>query len=243
MSFADSKRGSEGVPKNTPFADYYGEFNDVITNVQTTISSAQSNVRPDPELATEQVEDAERFLEEASELANSLEMEMQSLDMKARAAVRPLVTSSRETLSRHRSAVRAVRMDINTAQEENARVRLLADGADRERIRMADATSDLETASRSIVESRRNISETEAVGASILQDLQSQRGSLMRARTNLGAVDSGIDQSSSILSSMQRRALINRIICYVVGAFIIFACVAVLFARLFRRRHKVIVNV
>lgn len=213
-----------------------------MTSAQTAISNAQSHVRTDPERATEQLADAERFLEEASELANSLEMEMQSLDSKARAAVRPHVTTAREALSRHRSAVRAVRLDIDSAHDDNARVRLLSDAIDRDRIRMADATADVEAASRSILESRRNLTETESVGTSILQDLQAQRATISRARTNLGAVDSGIDYSSSILSSMQRRALFNRIIIYVIAIALGFACLLLLFNRLFHRR-KVVVNV
>lgn len=230
---------SELVPKNSPFPDYYAEFTDIMTSAQRTLSIAQeSATKSDSDRAIEHLSSSRRYLEEASELLNSLEMELQTLAPKVRTSLRPYVLSSRESLSRNRSTVRAIQLDIDSLDDSNARVRLLADGAESERIRVTDATSDIEAASKSIVDSRRNITETEVVGTSILNDLRAQRETIVRTRTNLGAVDDGIDHSSSILSSMQRRAIVNRIIIYVVGAFIFIACIAVLYIRLFHPNQR-----
>lgn len=240
MSYAHSQTRSEAIPENTPFADYHAEFNDVVTSVQTGISSAQTQVRTDATRATDTLANTQRLLEEASDLLNSMELEMQTLDSRSRQAVRPLVATARDGLSRLRGAARATRADIDACEDGLARVSLLADGGgNRDRDRLADSTADLEAASHSLVDSRRNISETEAVGSSILQDLQQQRATIVRARNNLGAVDSGLDHSSSILSSMNRRAVLNRIVVYIVGAAIAVACVAVLYVRLFHPRRQV----
>lgn len=234
MSHTLPGASSEAIQANTPFADYYAEFNDVVTSVQTAIASAQGHVQKDPTRATDQLVDTDRLLDEATDLLDSMELEVQSLDKSSRTKLRPHVLAAREKMTRLRSAIRAARMDVDAAEDGNARTRLLADGADRDQMRMSDATTDLEAASRSIVDSRRHVSETEAVGSSILQDLQEQRATIMRARNNLGTVETGLDQSSSILSTMQRRTILNRIVIYIVGAAIGISCLAVLYLRLFR---------
>lgn len=234
------------VGDNTPFADYYAELTAALSLAGSALSETQRFSGTDKTRADERLKDARKHVDECFDLVNSLEMEMQSLPAAQRHKLRPIVKRAREAVSHQRGRLRTIRGELDALGDAEARVRLLKAGnsedieAMREHMRMSDATSDLEAASRSLADSRRTVSDTEMIGASILQDLQSQRATIVRARTNLGAVDAGIQQSSGILSSMHHRALINRIIIYVVGTAILLACLAVIYMRLFRHSHVVV---
>lgn len=230
----------------SPFADYHTELTTALSSAGAALSDVQTLAISDAVRADERLKDARKFIDEASDLVNSLELEMQSMSLEKRNKYRPVVLRARDAVSYHLARVRTARAELDATEDAESRVRLLKAGnaadveAMRERMRMADATADLEAATRSITDSRRAVSDTELIGASILQDLQSQRATIAHARTNLTAVDAGIDQSAGMLSAMRRRALVNRIVVYVVGIAIVFACVGVLFMRLFRRRAVIV---
>lgn len=231
---------------DTPFADYHAELTGALSSAGAALSDVQTLAISDAVRADERLKDARKFVDEASDLVNSLELEMQSMPAEQRSRYRPIVVRARDAVSHHLARVRTAHAELRATEDAEARVRLLKAGnaadvdAMRERMRMADATADLEAATRSIADSRRAVSDTEMIGASILQDLQSQRATITHARTNLSAVDAGIDQSAGMLSTMRRRAIVNRIIVYVVGIIIVLACLALLFMRLFRRRAVVL---
>lgn len=231
---------------DTPFAEYHAELTAALSSAGSALSDVQTLAISDALRADERLKDARKFVDEASDLVGSLELEMQSMPPEQRNKLRPIVHRARDAVSHHLARVRTARAELGATEDAESRVRLLKAGnaadveAMRERMRMADATADLEAATRSIADSRRAVSDTEMIGASILQDLQSQRATIAHARTNLTAVDAGIDQSTGILSAMRRRAIVNRIVVYVVGIAILLACVCLLFMRLFRRRAVIV---
>jgi vesicle transport through interaction with t-SNAREs protein 1 len=110
---------------------------------------------------------------------------------------------------------------------------------DDQRASLMNATRRLREGSNRILESRRNIAQTETIGAGILADLQSQRATITRARDNLGGVDEGLNQSSGILSAMNRRALANKIVLYAVGLFFALLCLWMIVRKFVAPHHAV----
>lgn len=212
------------MPAHTPFADYHHEFTTLLSSLETHIQRADAGASSD---AADTLDAADAVLSEAASQLKTLELEAQTSGTK----LRPVVTAARESLSKGRASLRAARTRAATRRADVDRRQLLP-GSDVATERFTDATALLTRGGESIVESRRRVAETEMIGASILEDLQSQRGTITRARGHLGAVDDGVEQSGSILNSLQRRAFFNRIALYVVAIVIAFVCLAVIYARL-----------
>lgn len=237
MSFAEPQATViDFGPESSVFSDYYKEFNTLLASSSESISTAKAVSETSASASNSALNEADRDIGEASDLLKSMELEAQSAPSESRISLRSHVAKAREEVSRMKQELRAARIALAQRKEESNRNELLGgySGGDTEdRTRMTDTTQKLEKGSEIITGSRRHIAETEAIGASILEDLQNQRNTILRARQNLGGVDGGLEQSGSIISTMQRRAVMNRIIVYVVLAIILVACVAIVFVRVF----------
>lgn len=219
---------STAYPLESTFSEYHREFLFALKKCQQAIESSSQQ---EPAQAAQLLSNADSDITEAADLLKSLELESQSQDLKTRNGLRPYVTEGRNALSDARKALRAARVSVSQRKDHEKRDQLLQPGD--VRIDMADGTSQLEKSGEILSNSRRHIAETELIGASILEDLQSQRNTIIRARQNLGNVSTGLEQSNSILNTMHRRAVVNRILVYVVFAAIAISCVAVIYMRLF----------
>ena len=162
---------------------------------------------------------AERHLAEATELIESMSLEAATAPAALRTQLRVRITARQAEAAR-------MQRELRNAE------RTALFGEPSERARMVDDTRALERGGRHIAESRRTISSTEAVGAAILDDLQKQRGTILRARETVVDIDGGIDQSRSIISSMNRRAAVNRLAIYAVFGAIAFSVAIVLYYRI-----------
>ena len=58
--------------------------------------------------------------------------------------------------------------------------------------------------------------ETEQIGASIMEDLESQKQTIAHARATLAGASAGLDKSAKILRGMGRRALKNKVLMIVI---------------------------
>lgn len=224
------------------FNDYENDFNSRLDACKRSISSSRSDACSCPE-AVKLLDAAGRDLEEAHAVLQSMSLEISSLSSSARDRVGPAVSRYRSNASKVRSDLRLARIELAKRRGDEDRSALL-DGAahdsdieagesDQKHL-LSKVTSKLEESSERLLASRRNIAQTETLGASILEDLQNQRATIMRARGNLGGVDEGLEQSSNILTSMNRRALVNRLVIYAVFAIIALACLWIVYTKLFR---------
>lgn len=227
--------GSSAPPlrEDSVFAEYHREFTSFLSATTNKISEAQTQA---PDTATISLNNADESLQEASSLVKSMELESQSQNSQTRSALQPHISACRDAVSTARTSLRLGRIALAQRKDDSNRESLLGD--DEERFKLLDTTRDLERGSERILDSRRHIAETESVGASILQDLQDQRMTIQRARQSVGNVDTGLDQSTSIISTMHRRAVINKIIIYVVLGGIAVACLGVVYVRLFNSQGK-----
>jgi vesicle transport through interaction with t-SNAREs 1 len=218
----------EGV--SALLADYDRELAERLAAASRSISAGQVASCPPPE-AVAALDAADRDLREAADLLTSMALEAAGQG----GAPRARVDARKAETARARAELRAARVALAAARGDRDRAELLdgaavrldleaggmgAEDSDDPRAKLLAETRRLhEGSSERILESRRNIAQTESIGASILQDLQNQRATILRARDNLGGVDEGLNQSSTIISTMNRRALLNKLILYAVGLF------------------------
>lgn len=215
-----------------PLSDYYTDFTSHVNSVRINLSFS------DP--ASSNLNTADHHLQQAADLLKSLELESRTTSADLKRALGPLLSNARSELQTLRTDLRTARVNLaESATLANQRDELFEGAEDAgHRKDILDVTGRLEEGGEMIQGSRRLIAETEMVGAGILEDLQNQRNTILRARDSVTGVASGLDQSSSVLGTMQRRAIVNRIIVWVVLGGIAFACIGVLYARLFHARGR-----
>ena len=155
-------------------------------------------------------------LETAEEICAQMDLEARSLTGPAK---QQLVAQAKD----YQAGIAALRSQLKLAKtssraEEQARAELLRGAdpalkleADNQRGRLLDTTDRLNRASDKLKGACQVALETEAVGESIMSDLEAQRHTLQHARGTLRAASQGIDRSKRLLAGMTRRALYNRV--------------------------------
>jgi hypothetical protein len=232
---ASPSNATMGEDVLSAFADYERELTSLLSSAQHALSTAGSAGTPVGEAASS-LDAADRDTSEAADVLQSMSLEVSALSPAARARAAPRLDACRTEAAAARTALRAARIALAKRRGEDERGALFAglDGdGDLEAGRADGATRKLEEGGERILESRRNVARTEGVAASILSDLASQRATIVRARGNLGGVDEGLDQSSAVLSSMNRRAMVNKLVMYAIFAVIALICLSILYSRLF----------
>lgn len=229
-------------PAPGAFSEYHKEFASLLSASTASIAAARSVTDPSPDAAAAALDDADRDLGEAVDLLKSMELEAQAQEGDTRIVLRKHVVAGREALSGVRNELRVARIGVAQRRDDTNRADLFNGSASADPphhiAQLAGTTDQLAKGSELITDSRRHIAESEFVGAAILEDLQSQRNTIARARQNLGGVGSGLEESNAILSTMRRRALMNKIIVYAVLAGIGFACIGIIYIRVFHRARK-----
>ncbi|KAL2329929.1 hypothetical protein Fmac_017510 [Flemingia macrophylla] len=118
----------------------------------------------------------------------------------------------------------------NELLESNMTNVMMASADHRERLMVS--TERLNKSGDRIKNSRRTMLENEELGVSILQDLHSQRQSLLYSHDTLHGVDEGIGKSKKILSNMSRRMSRNKCILSTIGVVLIFVIILILYFKL-----------
>lgn len=91
--------------------------------------------------------------------------------------------------------------------------------------RLLDNSERIERTGNRLTEGYKTILETEQIGASVLQDLSSQRETLQKSRSRLREANEDLRQSSRIMNSMIMRSLRERAVLFgVITVFIVVVC-------------------
>lgn len=93
----------------------------------------------------------------------------------------------------------------------------------------------LERTSESLARTTRVAIETEQIGTNVINDLDEQRETLLRANARLDNANVGLDESRNVLKRMSREVLYNKIILIAIIFFESFILLALLYIKLFRR--------
>jgi vesicle transport through interaction with t-SNAREs 1 len=235
--------GSTGMTEvSSVFADDEQEFSGLLTDARACITDA-SAPSATTTAASAALDAADRSLVEAGERLQSMTLEVAG----SSGGPRSRVDAARIKGATVRADLRAARVALAKRRGDEDRAALFdgANGASGGKYdveeggggdtteRLLDTTRSMQEGSQRIFDSRRNIAQTESIGASILEDLQAQRNTILRARSNLSGVDEGLDQSNSILTTMNRRALMNKLIIWGIFGFICLLCLWIVYARIF----------
>jgi vesicle transport through interaction with t-SNAREs protein 1 len=173
-------------------------------------------------------------LDEADSLIRRMDLEARSLPPTQKAM---LLAKLREYKSDLTNLKRDVKKSAST-DAATARDDLLESGmgdyvnpTHDQRGRLLMSTERLNQSGERIKESKRTLLETEELGVSILQDLASQRQTLLHAHDTLHSVDDNVGKSRRILNSMTRRMSRNKWIMGSIIGVLILAIVLVIYVK------------
>ncbi|KAF5479490.1 hypothetical protein F2P56_000304 [Juglans regia] len=175
-------------------------------------------------------------IDEAESLIRKMDLEARSLQPNIKAVLLAKLREYKSDLNNLKSEVkRIVSGNLNPAARDELLESGMADAltasAD-QRTRLMMSTERLGKSGGRIKESRRTMLETEELGVSILQDLHSQRQSLLHANNTLRGVDDNIGKSKRILTAMSRRMAKNKWIIGIIIAVLVIAIILILYFKL-----------
>ncbi|KAK4524471.1 hypothetical protein GAYE_SCF03G2372 [Galdieria yellowstonensis] len=226
---------------NRIFQHYYKEIESLISELKVEIDQAYSSLLSLEERKNS-LQKAERLLNEASQSFHSLELEAYSenTDSESRSNVER-VSSLKKQLERLRKEWKDAKIILSEERDKLERNDLLRQvesdlesGSLEQRQKFVSVTGKLEKGNEILHNSRRTLEETEQVTRGILEDLSTQRQTIMHTREGLSRIDAALLRSRGLLSSMTRRALANKLILYLVAAVFALAGLFIVFSK-FRR--------
>ncbi|XP_024928887.2 vesicle transport v-SNARE 13 isoform X2 [Ziziphus jujuba] len=175
-------------------------------------------------------------IDEAESWIRKMDLEARSLQPNVKAVLLARLREYKSDLNNLKNEVkRLVFGNANAAARDELLESGMADAltasAD-QRSRLLMSTERINKSSDRIQESRRTMLETEELGVSILQDLSSQRQSLLHAHNTLHGVDDNIGKSKRVLTSMSRRMSKNKWIIGSIIAVLVLAIILILYFKL-----------
>ena len=170
----------------------------------------------------------ESLVASTSKAIESAEEVVQQMELEARSASGDAKREGLAQAQDYKVALMNMRTQLKQARasdkaNERAREALL-EGTDRalrmeseaEHARMAATTTRLQKGTDTIRAACQVAIETEAVGASIMSDLENNRQTIEHARSTLGYANQGLAKSKRLLQGMGRRARCNRVLMVVI---------------------------
>ncbi|MCJ1389608.1 hypothetical protein MMC18_002465 [Xylographa bjoerkii] len=219
---ADTDAGSE----------LFGSYEAELKLVQADLNQKLDQI---PELAGEPrksaVRQAERSLEEATELLDQMRIEKQNIPSSTRSKINQrfrnfesdIDASKRKLkdLSSDRKALFGSRYtdDPNTDEQLEQRQQLLS-GTDR-----------LDRSSQRLRDSQRIANETEDIGRGTLADLHVQREQIQHTRLTILESEGYVDRSVKTLRGMARRMATNRIITVAIITVLVLLIIGVIYSK------------
>ncbi|KAF3444799.1 hypothetical protein FNV43_RR14492 [Rhamnella rubrinervis] len=215
------------------FEGYERQYCELSANLSRKCTAAGAL---DGEQKKQKVSEIKTGIDEAESLIRKMDLEARSLQPNVKAALLAKLREYKSDLNNLKSEVkRLVYGNSNVTARDELLESGMADAmtasAD-QRSRLMMSTERVNKSSDRIKESRRTMLETEELGVSILQDLSSQRQSLLHAHNTLHGVDDNIGKSKRILTAMSRRMSKNKWIIGSIVAVLVIAIILILYFKL-----------
>ncbi|KAH9740193.1 Vesicle transport v-SNARE 13 [Citrus sinensis] len=193
------------------FERYERQYCEISANLSKKCTAAASL---DGERKKQKVSEIQTGLDEAESLIRKMDLEARSLQPNVKAVLLAKLREYKSDLNNLKSEVkRLVSGNLNAASRDELLESGMADAltasAD-QRSRLMMSTERVNQSTDRIKDSRRTMLETEELGVSILQDLSSQRQSLLHAHNTLHGVDDNVSKSKKVLTAMSRRMSRNK---------------------------------
>ncbi|KAK4507099.1 hypothetical protein PRZ48_000833 [Zasmidium cellare] len=218
----DTEAGSE------LFSNYEAELKLVQADVSQKLDQIPE-LQGEPRKAA--IAQAERALEEAKELLDSMRLEKQNIPQasKVKANLRfrnyesdvDAAKRKLKSLQEDRSALFGKRYTDNPTQDDQLE----------QRQQLLSGTDRLERSSGRLRESQRIALETEDIGRDTLADLGRQREVIEHARGNLLESEGYTDRSNKTLKGMARRMATNKIITVAIITVLVILIIAVVVSK------------
>ncbi|OJJ44039.1 hypothetical protein ASPZODRAFT_18811 [Penicilliopsis zonata CBS 506.65] len=209
------------------FASYEAEFKLVQADLNQKLDQIAESSGEQRKSAIRQ---AERALDEATELLDQMRMEKQNIPSSARSKVnirfRNYATDIDESKRKLKSLSddrKALFGDRYTDEPQDEHLE--------QRQQLLSGTERLERSSARLQESQRIALETEDIGRNTLTDLYQQRETLEHARTGLQQSEGYVDTSIKTLRGMARRMATNRVITIAIITVLILLIFAVIYSK------------
>ncbi|BGP30735.1 t-SNARE VTI1 [Rhodotorula toruloides] len=227
------------------FMEYETDLTTVLQGVADKLSGESASVRGEERRAL--LRRVERELEEADEIVEQMEIEMQTADAMEKQEMLSKLRAHKLALGRHKADLKALsssadRDDLlggssgradHVAIEMDDRSDSPSLGqAQAQRVRLMSATDKLADGQRRLEDSQRIALETEDVGAGILRDLRTQRDTLEHSRDTLYEADGSIDRASNTLRKMIRTAYQQKAVSYAIVGLLVLLILYVLASKL-----------
>ncbi|XP_077359405.1 vesicle transport through interaction with t-SNAREs homolog 1A isoform X1 [Vanacampus margaritifer] len=187
---------------------------------------------------TQLVLNVDKQLEEVRELLEQMDLEVREIPVQSRAMYNSRLKSYKQEVEKLEKDFKRSRI----AYSDEVRNELLGDDASssesqliklrEERAHLLDNTERLERSSRRLEAGYQIAVETEQVGQEILSNLHTDREKIQRARERLRETDANLGKSSRILTGMLRRIIQNRVLVFVLGAFIVLTIILAIYFNL-----------
>ncbi|TKY69636.1 Vesicle transport v-SNARE 12 [Spatholobus suberectus] len=218
------------------FEGYERQYCELSANLSRKCSSA--SLVSDQEQKQQKFSEIKVGLDDADVLIRKMDLEARSLQPSVKAMLLAKLREYKSDLTNLKKDFKRITSPNadEAAREELLETRMvdthLASADQRERLTMS--VERINQSSERIRESHRTLLETEELGVSILQDLHSQRETLLNSHKRLHGIDDAIDKSKKVLTTMSRRISRNKwIVASVIGA-LVFAIAVILFYKLSR---------
>ncbi|GLU11043.1 hypothetical protein SLE2022_278150 [Rubroshorea leprosula] len=215
------------------FEGYERQYCELSANLSRKCTAAGAL---DGEQKKQKLSEIKAGLDDAESLIRKMDLEARSLQPNAKAVLLAKLREYKSDLNNLKSEVKRIASGnlIPSARDqllESGMADTLTASAD-QRSRLMMSTERLNQSSDRIKDSRRTMLETEELGVSILQDLHSQRQSLLHAHGTLHGVDDNVGKSKKVLTAMSRRMNRNKWIIGIVVAVLVLAIILVLYFKL-----------
>lgn len=207
------------------FSTYELDFRLALQEAEAKFSSVSST----PALRTQTIRAIESATDEALEILDQMNIEVQNIPASSRSAYNTKIRL-------YRQEVEATKAKLRKLTDEDNRTQLFgerytdedASGHNEQRKQLLSNSASLERTSDRLRDSQRIALETESIGGNILNDLRAQREQITNLRNTLLAADSYVDKSILTLKSMTRRITANKFISYAIIAVLILLILLVL---------------
>ncbi|KAK3683532.1 vesicle transport V-SNARE protein [Podospora appendiculata] len=189
------------------------------------------------------ISQAERALEEASELLDQLQLEKANIPHAARTPINQRLRNHQSDVDGYKRKLRALADDraalFGGRYTDNPSLSGGADG-DRagngdvqleQRQQLLSGTDRLDRSTQRLRASQALANETEAIGASTLADLHRQRETIQHTHDTLLQSEGYVDRSVKTLRGMARRMATNRVITIAIITILVLLIVAVIFSK------------
>ncbi|KAL8533749.1 hypothetical protein ACS0TY_009953 [Phlomoides rotata] len=217
------------------YEGYERQYCELSANLSRKCNSAAA--LPEGEKRKQEVSGLQAGLDDADVLIRKMDLEARSLQPSVKATLLAKLREYKSDLSKLKREVKKLTVPNSN---QPAHGELLGSGvagmheaSANQRDRLTMSNERLDQSTDRLRETRRAALETEELGILILGDLHHQRETLLHSHTKLSDVDSAIDKSKKVLSSMSKRMSRNKWIVGSIIAALILAIIVVLYFKIF----------